>query len=73
MKDVSRLAEEDINRRLNTLNEFLVKPDPSIANQANAKFSVRIIEKGPTFPKKRHSYTPRKQSKSTTQKRVKSH
>jgi hypothetical protein len=55
-----------LNKRLDTLNEFLVKPNPSILGQANAKFSVRIIEKGPTFPKKRHSYTPRKQSKSTT-------
>jgi hypothetical protein len=55
-----------LNKRLDTLNEFLVKPNPSILDQANAKFSVRIIEKGPTFPKKRHSYTPRKQSKSIT-------
>jgi hypothetical protein len=54
-----------INRRLDTLNEFLVEPDASILGQANAKFSVRIIEKGPTFPKKRHSYTLRRKSKSS--------
>jgi hypothetical protein len=54
-----------LNNRLNTLNEFLVKPNPSILDQANAKFSVRIIEKGPTFPKKRHSYTLRRNSKSS--------
>jgi len=54
-----------LNNRLNTLNGFLVKPDPSILDQANAKFSVRIIEKGPTFPKKRHSYTLRRKSKSS--------
>jgi len=62
-----------LNRRLNTLNTYLVEPDPSIVGQANAKFNVRIIEKGPTFPKKQRSYSPRKKSKSTTQKRVKSH
>jgi hypothetical protein len=61
-----------INRRLNTLNEYLVEPDASILGQANAKFSVRILENGPKFPKKQRSYTPRKKSKSTTQKRVKS-
>jgi hypothetical protein len=61
-----------INRRLDTLNEYLVEPDASIANQANAKFSVRILENGPRFPKNQRSYTPRKKSKSTTQKRVKS-
>jgi len=61
-----------INRRLDTLNTYLVEPDASIANQANAKFSVRILENGPKFPKKQRSYTPRKKSKSTTQKRVKS-
>jgi hypothetical protein len=55
-----------LNKRLNTLNEFLVKPDPSILDQANAKFRVRIIEKGPTFPKKQRYYTPRRKSKSIT-------
>jgi hypothetical protein len=61
-----------INRRLNTLNEYLVEPDASIANQANAKFSIRVLENGPQFPKKQRFYSPRKKSKSTTQKRVKS-
>jgi hypothetical protein len=62
-----------LNRRLNTLNTYLVEPDPSIVGQANAKFSVRVLENGPMLPKKQRSYSPRKKSKSTTQKRVKSH
>jgi len=61
-----------LNRRLNTLNTYLVEPDASIANQANAKFSIRVLENGPKFPKKQRYYSPRKKSKSTTQKRVKS-
>lgn len=55
-----------INRRLDTLNEYLVEPDPSIASQANAKFSIRILENGPMLPKKQRSYTPRRKSKSIT-------
>jgi len=55
----------DLNNRLDTLNEYLVEPDPSIVDQANAKFSIRVLEKGPTFPKKRHSYTPRIKSKTS--------
>jgi len=62
-----------LNRRLKTLNTYLVEPDPSIVDQANAKFSVRVLENGPMLPKKQRYYSPRKQSKSTTQKRVKSH
>ena len=61
-----------INRRLDTLNEYLVEPDPSIVGQANAKFSVRVLENGPKFPTKQRSYRPRKKSKATTQKRIKS-
>jgi len=61
-----------LNRRLNTLNTYLVEPDASIANQANAKFSVRVLENGPMLPKKQRSYSPRKKSKSATQKRVRS-
>jgi hypothetical protein len=54
-----------LNRRLNTLNEYLVEPDPSILGQANAKFSIRILENGPKFPKKQRYYSPRKKSKSS--------
>jgi hypothetical protein len=61
-----------LNRRLNTLNEYLVEPDASIVGQANAKFSIRVLENGPQFPKKQRFYSPRKKSKSTTQKRVRS-
>jgi hypothetical protein len=61
-----------LNSRLDTLNEYLVEPDASIANQANAKFSIRVLDNGPVLPKKQRSYSPRKKSKSTTQKRVKS-
>jgi hypothetical protein len=55
-----------INRRLDTLNEYLVEPDASIANQANAKFSIRVLENGPMLPKKQRSYTPRRKSSRTT-------
>lgn len=55
-----------INNRLDTLNEYLVEPDPSIASQANAKFSIRILENGPMLPKKQRSYTPRRKSNRTT-------
>jgi hypothetical protein len=55
-----------INRRLDTLNEYLVEPDASIANQANAKFSIRILDNGPMLPKKQRSFTPRRKSKSIT-------
>ena len=61
-----------LNSRLDTLNEYLVEPDASIENQANAKFSIRVLDNGPVLPKKQRSYSPRKKSKSTTQKRVKS-
>jgi hypothetical protein len=61
-----------LNSRLDTLNEYLVEHDPSIVGQANAKFSIRVLDNGPVLPKKQRSYTPRKKSKSTTQKRVKS-
>jgi|UniRef100_A0A6C0CD51 hypothetical protein len=61
-----------LNSRLDTLNEYLVEPDASIENQANAKFSIRILDNGPALPKKQRSYSPRKKSKSTTQKRLKS-
>lgn len=64
----------NLNRKLNTLNEYLVEPDASIANQANAKFSIRVLENGPILPKKPRSYTPRKKLKLKyrTQKRGKS-
>jgi hypothetical protein len=55
-----------INRRLDTLNEYLVEPDASIANQANAKFSIRVLDNGPMLPKKQRSFTPRKKSSRTT-------
>jgi hypothetical protein len=61
-----------INRRLNTLNEYLVEPDPSIVGQANAKFYIRVLENGPMLPKKQRSYSQRKKSRSTTQKRARS-
>jgi hypothetical protein len=55
-----------INRRLDTLNEYLVEPDASIIGQANAKFSIRILDNGPMLPKKQRSYTPRRKSSRTT-------
>jgi len=64
----------NLNRKLNTLNHYLVEADTSIANQANAKFSIRVLENGPVLPKKQRSYTPYKKLKlkSRTQKRAKS-
>uniref|UniRef100_A0A6C0D4U4 Uncharacterized protein n=1 Tax=viral metagenome TaxID=1070528 RepID=A0A6C0D4U4_9ZZZZ len=56
----------DLNNRLDTLNEYLVEPDPSIVDQANAKFSIRILENGPKLPKKQRSFTPRRKSNRTT-------
>jgi len=63
-----------LNSRLDTLNEYLVEPDASIANQANAKFNIRVLDNGPALPKKQRSYGRHKKSKSksTTQKRGKS-
>jgi hypothetical protein len=58
-----------LNSRLNTLNEYLVEPDTSIANQANAKFSIRVLENGPALPKKQRSYSPRKKPKSNSTRR----
>jgi len=51
---------------LDTLNEYLVEPDASIVGQANAKFSIRILDNGPMLPKKQRSFTPRRKSKSIT-------
>jgi hypothetical protein len=56
----------DLNNRLDTLNEYLVEPDASIVGQANAKFSIRVLENGPMLPKKQRSYTPRRKPKSIT-------
>jgi hypothetical protein len=55
-----------LNRRLDTLNEYLVEPDASIVGQANAKFSIRVLDNGPMLPKKQRSYTPRRKSSRTT-------
>jgi hypothetical protein len=59
----------DLNNRLDTLNEYLVEPDPSIVGQANAKFSIRVLENGPALPKKQRSFTPRKKPKSITRRK----
>jgi len=58
-----------LNRRLNTLNTYLVEPDASIVGQANAKFSIRVLENGPALPKKQRSYSPRKKPKSNSTRR----
>jgi len=55
----------DLNNRLDTLNEYLVEPDASIIGQANAKFSIRVLDNGPKLPKKQRSYTPRRKSKTS--------
>ena len=34
---------KDLNARLDAINNYLVNPDPSIPNQANAKFDERVI------------------------------
>lgn len=44
---------KELNVRLDAINKFLAIPDPSIPNQANAKFEERIISIIMKYPNKR--------------------
>jgi hypothetical protein len=48
---------KDLNKSLDTLNDYLVEPDPSIQGQANAKFSIRVLDNGPKFAVKSRYYS----------------
>jgi hypothetical protein len=64
---------KELNKRLDKLNTYLVEPDPSIVDQANAKFYIRILENSSKYlTKTRNGSSPHKKSKKTTLKRVKS-
>jgi hypothetical protein len=64
---------KDLNKRLDKLNTYLVEPDPSIVNQANAKVYIRILENSSKYlTKTRNGSSPHKKSKVKTLKRAKS-
>jgi hypothetical protein len=53
---------KELNNSLDKLNDYLVDPDPSIEGQANAKFSIRVLDNGPQFAVKSRFYSGTKQS-----------
>ena len=61
-----------LNKRLDKLNTFLVEPDTSIVDQANARFYIRILENSSKYLTKTRNASPHKKSKKTTLKRAKS-
>jgi hypothetical protein len=61
---------KDLNKSLDTLNDYLVEPDPSIEGQANAKFSIRVLDNGPKFAVKSRYYSGTK-SQSLTKNKIK--
>jgi hypothetical protein len=64
---------KELNKRLDKLNTYLVEPDPSIVDQANAKFYIRILENSSKYlTKTRNGSTPHKKSRVKTLKRAKS-
>jgi hypothetical protein len=63
---------KELNKRLDKLNTYLVEPDPSIVDQANAKFYIRILENSSKNLTKTRNASPDKKSKKTTLKRAKS-
>jgi hypothetical protein len=64
---------KELNKRLDKLNTYLVEPDPSRVDQANAKFYIRILGySSKSRTKSRNGSSPRQESRVTTQKRAKS-
>jgi len=63
---------KELNKRLDKLNNYLVEPDPSIVDQANAKFYIRILGYSSKSRTKSRSNSSRQESSVTTQKRAKS-
>lgn len=51
---------KELNKSLDRLNDYLVEPDPSIQGQANAKFSIRVLDNGPKFAVKSRFYSGNK-------------
>jgi hypothetical protein len=63
---------KELNKRLDKLNTYLVEPDPSIVDQANAKFYIRILGNSSKSRTKSRSNSSRQESSVTTRKRAKS-
>jgi hypothetical protein len=63
---------KELNKRLDKLNTYLVEPDPSIVDQANAKFYIRILGNSSKSRTKSRSNSSRQESKVKTLKRAKS-
>ena len=60
---------KDLNERLTRLNNYLVNPNPSIINQANAKFKERVVNITMKYANRGTSYTLKK---SRSSRRIKS-
>jgi hypothetical protein len=63
---------KELNKKLDKLNTYLIEPDPSIVDQANAKFYIRILENSSKYLTKTRKDSPHKESKVKTLKRAKS-
>jgi hypothetical protein len=61
---------KELNKSLDRLNDYLVEPDPSIQGQANAKFSIRVLDNGPKFAVKSRYYSGTK-SRSLVKNKIK--
>jgi hypothetical protein len=61
---------KELNKSLDRLNDYLVEPDPSIQGQANAKFSIRVLDNGPQFAVKSRFYSGTK-SRSLVKNKIK--
>lgn len=64
---------KDLNERLTRLNNYLVNPNPSIINQANAKFKERVVNITMKYANRGNSYTLKKsRSSRRSSRRIKS-
>ena len=61
---------KELNKNLDKLNDYLVDADPSIEGQANAKFSIRVLDNGPQFAVKSRFYSGTK-SRSLVKNKIK--
>jgi len=61
---------KELNKSLDKLNDYLVEPDPNIEGQANAKFSIRVLDNGPKFAVKSRFYSGTK-SRSLVKNKIK--
>ena len=60
---------KDLNERLTRLNGYLINPNPSTINQANAKFKERVVNITMKYANRGNSYTLKK---SRSSRRIKS-